>query len=96
MIPSGSASEAMNDRRRPNLPRPDVILADLKDRLVLCRRCAQTRRRVMDDDRCEVCGRAVPDRQFHSFVIAAAGVTCIGNAGDCCAPALLDHHEDTP
>ena len=68
---------------------PGPLLADLNHRLVLCRRCCRTHRRVVHDDRCEICDGPVPDRRFESFVIACAAVTYVGNAGDCCAPALL-------
>ncbi len=65
-------------------PRP--LVADLNHRLLLCDRCNHTRRRRVDDLRCEVCDSYVADNIFHAVVLAVAGILAVGNVGaDCCA-----------
>lgn len=73
------------------LPSPGPIIADLNHRLALCRRCCRTRRKPIDDGRCEICDADVPDRKFASFVIAHGTIMLIGDRGDCCADLIPSH-----
>lgn len=67
---------------------PQPAIADLNHHLVLCRRCARTWRKPIDDSRCEVCGELAGPR-FTPFLVQLGALCVGGNAGDCCAALVV-------
>lgn len=63
---------------------PGVVVVDLNHRIAVCQRCTRTRRKPVDDQRCEICDEPVADNIFASFVAHLGSLVFMGHVGDSC------------